>query len=220
MTIYLYVKTHRITGLKYFGFTTRNNPYRYKGSEYWCRHIKQHGYNVDTEIIKVFDNIDEASEFSLKFSKDNNIVESGEWANLIEENCKPGACVIGERNGMYGKKQSEETKEKIRQKALQREYYPQTKEWIEKRTANRKGSKNSEETKEKIREARKRQTARVIRNKRNTSGFVGVCWNKQVNKWQARIKIDGKSTHLGLFIDPKEAFAAYLAAKAKYHAFG
>jgi hypothetical protein len=36
----LYVKTHNITGLKYFGKTT-NDPFKYKGSgKYWLDHLK------------------------------------------------------------------------------------------------------------------------------------------------------------------------------------
>jgi hypothetical protein len=46
----------------------------------------------------------------------------------------------------------------------------------------------------------------------NTSGYKGVTWNKQSRKWQAGIKKDGKSKHLGLFEDPKEAHAAYCEA--------
>ena len=40
MIIYLYLKQHNITGLKYFG-KTEQNPYKYKGSGiYWLRHLK------------------------------------------------------------------------------------------------------------------------------------------------------------------------------------
>lgn len=33
----------------------------------------------------------------------------------------------------------------------------------------------------------------------NTSGHVGVAWYKSTNKWRARIKIEGRDVHLGLF---------------------
>lgn len=85
MTIYLYVKTHNKTGLKYLGKTTRN-PLTYHGSGlYWKRHLKQHGYDITTEILyetedkEIFKKI--ASEYSKKF----NIVESKDWANIREE---------------------------------------------------------------------------------------------------------------------------------------
>ena len=38
--MYLYVKTHNKSGLKYLGKTIQN-PFKYKGSgTYWLRHIK------------------------------------------------------------------------------------------------------------------------------------------------------------------------------------
>ena len=53
MTIYLYVKTHNVTGLKYLGQTSSNDPYKYQGSgKYWRLHLKKHGNNVTTEILK------------------------------------------------------------------------------------------------------------------------------------------------------------------------
>lgn len=53
-------------------------------------------------------------------------------------------------------------------------------------------------------------------SKRNTSGFKGVCWNKVCGKWQAGIRVLGKSLHLGLYSDPVEAHKAYLAAAKHY----
>lgn len=40
--IYLYVKTHNITGLKYLGKTNNKDPHSYKGSgKYWILHCKK-----------------------------------------------------------------------------------------------------------------------------------------------------------------------------------
>lgn len=84
--VFLYVKTHRKTGLKYFGKTTKN-PYTYKGSgHYWKRHIKLHGNDIETEVLGVFYDEESLTAFALDFSRTNNIVQSDEWANLIEEN--------------------------------------------------------------------------------------------------------------------------------------
>jgi len=33
----------------------------------------------------------------------------------------------------------------------------------------------------------------------NSSGITGVCWHKATEKWQARIYLNGKRKHLGLF---------------------
>jgi len=87
MIIYLYVKQHTITGLKYFGKTTRN-PFKYSGSgKYWCRHFLKYGKDqIKTLEIWGFDDQELCTEFALKFSKENNIVKSKEWANLIAEN--------------------------------------------------------------------------------------------------------------------------------------
>lgn len=86
----LYVKTHNKTGLKYFGKTTRN-PEKYKGSgKYWVRHIKKHGYDVTTTIIGQYSDIKECETVAIQFSIDNDIVNSKEWANFIQENGRDG----------------------------------------------------------------------------------------------------------------------------------
>jgi hypothetical protein len=86
MTIYLYVKQHRITGLKYFGRTTKD-PNTYMGSgTYWLSHIKKYGIEyVDTIELYEFDCQEKCTSFAKSFSVSNNIVESTEWANLILE---------------------------------------------------------------------------------------------------------------------------------------
>lgn len=116
---YLYIKKHSITGLKYFGKTTRD-PYKYNGSgTHWTRHIKLHGKEhiitlwvselyYDTSIV----------EHALHFSYENNIVESNNWANMrIEDgleggdtsnspNYKKGMLnrdLSGSNNPMFGK---------------------------------------------------------------------------------------------------------------------
>lgn len=43
----------------------------------------------------------------------------------------------------------------------------------------------------------------------STSHFKGVTWNKKSNKWQASIKLNGRSCYLGLFNSPEEAHEAY-----------
>lgn len=88
--IYLYVKTHNITGLKYFGKTIQD-PFKYNGSgTRWKNHLVKHGYDISTEIIAEFTNLDECKKFALDFSKDNEIVKSSSWANLKEEDISGG----------------------------------------------------------------------------------------------------------------------------------
>ena len=46
----------------------------------------------------------------------------------------------------------------------------------------------------------------------NTSGFKGVCWDKQAQQWKVRITKDGRHIFLGLFDAPEAAHAAYAEA--------
>jgi hypothetical protein len=83
--IYLYIKTHNITGLKYLGKTTQD-PYTYKGSgKRWRCHLKKHGNDVTTEIVGQFTTIEELTEISIPLSEKLNIVDSKQWANLRPE---------------------------------------------------------------------------------------------------------------------------------------
>ena len=43
----------------------------------------------------------------------------------------------------------------------------------------------------------------------NTSGYKGVYFDKQANKWKAQIQHHGRNNHLGLFLTPEEAGHAY-----------
>ena len=84
----LYIKQHPITGIKYFGKTTRD-PLKYKGSgKHWLRHLKKHGrkHIITTQVFGPFTNSIAISEFALAFSRYNNIVESKDWANMKPEN--------------------------------------------------------------------------------------------------------------------------------------
>ena len=91
MITYLYIKEHNVTGLKYFGKTTRQDYENYTGSgKYWLRHIKKHGKDITTKLYYSSDSLEKIQEAALKFSLSNNIVESNEWANLKYENGKDG----------------------------------------------------------------------------------------------------------------------------------
>jgi hypothetical protein len=85
---FLYIKQHSVTGLLYFGKTTRKDPEKYMGSGvHWTRHINKHGKeHVVTLWYCLFYDKQECKEFALSFSKQQNIMKSKMWANLIEEN--------------------------------------------------------------------------------------------------------------------------------------
>lgn len=94
-TVYLYVKRHTVTGLKYFGKTIQD-PYTYAGSgKRWRNHIRAHGRRyVETTDVWSFTDPDECSSFASDFSIKHNIVESSEWANLALENGTDGGSRI------------------------------------------------------------------------------------------------------------------------------
>lgn len=93
MTIYyLYVKTHNKTGLKYFGYTAATDPHKYTGSgEYWLPHLKIHGRDYSTTIIRECNTKEEVKEWGLHYSTLWDIVKSRDefgkkvWANLKPE---------------------------------------------------------------------------------------------------------------------------------------
>lgn len=108
--ITLYIKIHTKTKLKYFGATSQKDTEAYKGSgTYWTKHVSEHGRDlIKTLRLWHFDDEKECMAFALKFSKDNNIVKSNAWANLVAESGKQ--TLIGEANPMFGKKHSDEVK--------------------------------------------------------------------------------------------------------------
>jgi hypothetical protein len=113
MTIYiipptvLYILQHSVTGLKYFGKTTQDIR-KYKGSGVrWTNHIKKHGrkYIITIWVSDPYIDSDAIVEFALAFSKEHNIVESKDWANIRPENGLDG--------GVAGIPRSDKTKQKI-----------------------------------------------------------------------------------------------------------
>lgn len=51
----------------------------------------------------------------------------------------------------------------------------------------------------------------------NKSGYKGVCWTKQRNKWRVTINKNKKQYHVGFFHDIEEAAKAYISAAKKMH---
>lgn len=50
----------------------------------------------------------------------------------------------------------------------------------------------------------------------NTSGVLGVCWDKSRNKWKAQINVDGKNKGLGRYDSKDDAIKARMEADVKY----
>lgn len=157
-SIYLYVKQHSVTGLRYFGKTAQD-PYRYKGSgKHWLRHIKSHGVeHVRTMWLMRFEDQSQAHQFAIAFSESNNIVSSPDWANLIIEDAFGGRGVKGriqpasERRArsaaLKGKSKSEQAKANMRK--------PKS------CTENMKKPKSNTENMKKSPETRKKMSGRI-----------------------------------------------------------
>jgi hypothetical protein len=116
MTIYLYKKTHNITGLKYLGKTTQN-PFKYKGSgKRWVPHIKKHGYDVTTEILKECSTKEEVAYWGRYYSELWNVVTEVDdcgrktWANLKPEEGDGGLTVFGNNHPMKNPKNVEKVR--------------------------------------------------------------------------------------------------------------
>lgn len=150
--MYLYVKTHNKTGLKYLGKTVSKDPHSYPGSGFvWRKHLDKYGYDYTTEILLETDNAEELKEQGVYYSNLWNIVDSKEWANLRIEQGDGGDTsqsegwqayynrrdYNGKNNPFYGKTHTKETKEKLAENA--------SKQW--------KGVPKSEEHKRKIAKA-------------------------------------------------------------------
>lgn len=103
--IYLYLKECPL-GLKYLGITTQN-PYTYRGSgKYWVNHLRANkitSKDLKTDILLESSDRDIIKFWSIYYSKFYNIVQSLEFANLINEE--------GEFSGISATK-SKESREK------------------------------------------------------------------------------------------------------------
>lgn len=101
--IALYVKTHRVTGLKYLG-KTKNDPFTYRGSGLdWATHLLEHGEEVDTEVIRWCRDKESLRYWGIYFSELWDVVNSKDWANRTREEGQGGA-MPAEINGMSGKR--------------------------------------------------------------------------------------------------------------------
>jgi len=54
-------------------------------------------------------------------------------------------------------------------------------------------------------------------SKTSKTGFKGVSWHKQRQKFAAKIQFRGKREYLGHYDTPEDAFAAYCAAAKRLH---
>lgn len=164
---YLYIKTHNITGLKYLGKTSKD-PFKYKGSgKRWIPHIRKHGYNVTTEILKECQTKEELKYWGIYYSNLWNIVESNHWANLKPKEGDGGANkgqVAWNKgiNGVYKHSSEANAKQSERQRGIKRKpLTEETKEKIRLKLLGRKKGPTSEETKLKISISKRKLAASI-----------------------------------------------------------
>jgi hypothetical protein len=121
MTIYLYKKTHNKTGLQYLGKTISSDPHKYKGSgTRWKNHVKHHGYDVTTEILRECQTNEDVKHWGKYYSELWNVVDDPSWANLKPEEGEGGFhnCVMTEEKrrkisiSLTGRKLAEEHSQK------------------------------------------------------------------------------------------------------------
>lgn len=175
---WLYIKQHTITGLKYFGKTTRKDPVPYLGSGVrWRNHLRKYGENITTIWAQLFTDKDVLTEYAKKFSIDNNIVESIYWANLkIEDGLagghhnnftNEGIEILREKGKKH--KHTEGTKQKLR-------------EYRKKQLDPRLGKTHTEESKEKIRQKRSLQIITEESNIKRSEKMKGYLFSEERNQ--------------------------------------
>jgi len=150
---YLMIKTHNKTGLKYLCKCSNRDPYKYKGSgTYWKRHLKQHGYDITTEVIFSSEDLEQFSKACIEYSIKFNVKDSTEWANLILETGLDGGTTHNNPHWLKGFKHSEESRNKIAEASKKRST----------------GRVMSNETKKKISEKLKGQSAFWLKDTEKT----------------------------------------------------
>lgn len=189
---------HKISpiGLNYLGITHKD-PFKYRGSGiYWKKHLKSHNFKLDDiETIILFETNDykELCEIGKYYSELYDVVNSKDWANLIPETGDNSVLgmkhseeskrkmsesrkgkLIGEKNPMFQKLVSEETREKISKANTGQKRTDETKNKIKESKIGDKnpffGKTHTEETKHKLSDAsslRKGELANMFAKKHN-----------------------------------------------------
>ena len=106
MAIYLLVKEHAHTGLKYLCrhvASSFSDCEKYKGSgTYWKQHLKKLGNHVKTTCLFVTENEKEFRKVAKQYSLQFNVTESKGWANLCDEEGQGGNTVVDKK--LHGEK--------------------------------------------------------------------------------------------------------------------
>lgn len=170
---WLYIKQHNVTGLKYFGKTSQKDPTKYKGSgKYWKSHLKKHGNNVTTIWCQLFTSKEDIVEYAVQFSKENQIVESKEWANLKEENGIDGGGVPGL---LKGRSRPPHVIEAVRNYRLGKVFGPHCQSWNQNISQSLTGRKLSDKHIENLKTA-SRPTRSLDAKHKTSKTLTGQRW--------------------------------------------
>lgn len=173
----IYFLYHKISpfDLNYLGITQKD-PFKYRGSGiYWKKHLKAHkikNSEIKTITLCKTSDINVLIEKSKYFSELFDVVKSKNWANLTPETGDNSILgyrfsdeskkrmsesrkgqLVGEKNPMFGKKVSQETRDKISKSNTGQKRTDETKNKIRVNLTGNKntlGYKHSNETKNKI----------------------------------------------------------------------
>lgn len=214
---FLYIKQCKITGTLYFGKTTNSNPVTYRGSgTHWRLIYKKYGReNIETIWYCLYTDIDILYDFAVKFSAQESIVDSPNWANLKEENGLDGGGDWDEekRKTMSERKRyiSDETREKMSVAAKNRpKISEETRKILSSVTL---GRKPSAETKKKMSDA-----AKLIKKDKTW------CQNLAISNSRNYIVTDPNGiahevNHLKSFCKEKDLNYNALIAKARFNKY-
>lgn len=68
--------------------------------------------------------------------------------------------------------------------------------------------------------ARENSRNRKLLSRANRTGYKGVSWDRKLEKYEAQIKLNNRSIHLGYYADPTDAARAYdVAARQLFGEF-
>jgi len=180
---YLYIKQHSVTGLLYFGKTTKN-PEKYNGSgSHWKNHLKAHGKDHITLWYCLFLDQESCTQFALNFCNLHNIgitPFNKSWANEKPENGLDGWVA-----GVKRTKESIIKAVATRANTTKTNGYYHTPESIKKTADAKRNKPRSPETKQKLSNANKG----IPKSKE---------FSKQVSQtMKGRIQVKGICIHCG-----------------------
>jgi len=158
--MHIYKTTNLINGIIYVGQNKNNNKYYLGSGDKIRAAIKKYGKeNFKKEILEECKNLETLNEREIYWIDKLKATDKSIGYNIDPGGSDPQR--FGDLNGMFGRKHSRETKEKMRQKAIGRKASRESRKKMSDsrkgKSAWNKGVPITEETRAKISEASKKQ---------------------------------------------------------------